>query len=118
MIGHETVQAVQRPVPCQCIHSGMRSRQFPSWATRRAMRLQRYLRADRLVPDGETRPAGGAARDKRKEKGRVNFEKMRELRRKTKENAETFHSIADSQEPDPKYLQPLARKITVMESVR
>lgn len=105
-------------MPCQCIHSGVRSRQFPSWATRRAMRLQRYLRAGRLVPDGEARPAGGAARDKRKEKGRVNFEKMRELRRKTKENAETFHSIADNQKPDPKYLQPLARKITVMESVR
>lgn len=48
----------------------------------------------------------------------MNFEKLRELRRKTKENVETFHSIADSQEPDPKYLQPLARKITVMESVR
>ena len=47
----------------------------------------------------------------------MNFEKMRELRRKTKENAETFHSIADNQKPDPKYLQPLARKITVMESV-
>jgi hypothetical protein len=82
------------------------------------MRLQRYLRADRLVPDGETCPAGSAARDKRKEEGRVNFEEMRELRRKTKENAETFHSIADNQKPDPKYLQPLARKITVMESVR
>ena len=48
----------------------------------------------------------------------MNFDKMRELKRKTKENAETFHSIADSQKPDPKYLQPLARKITVMESVR
>lgn len=48
----------------------------------------------------------------------MNFEKMRELRRKTKENAETFHSIADNQKPGPKYLQPLARKITVMESVR
>ena len=82
------------------------------------MRLQRYLRADWLVPDGETCPAGSAARDKRKEEGRVNFEEMRELRRKTKENAETFHSIADNQKPDPKYLQPLARKITVMESVR
>lgn len=82
------------------------------------MRLQRYLRADWLVPDGEVCPAGGAARDKRKEEGRVNFEEMRELRRKTKENAETFHSIADNQKPDPKYLQPLARKITVMESVR
>ena len=105
-------------MPCQCIHSGVRSRQFPSWATRRAMRLQRYLRADRLVPDGEARPAGGAARDKRKEEGRVNFEKMRELRRKTKENAEAFYSMADKQKPDPKYLQPLARKITVMESVR
>lgn len=105
-------------MPCQCIHSGVRSRQFPIGSTRRAMRLQRYLRAGRLVPDGEARPAGGAARDKRKEKGRVNFEKMRELRRKTKENAETFHSIADNQKPDPKYLQPLARKITVMESVR
>ena len=105
-------------MPCQCIHSGVRSRQFSSWSTRRVMRLQRYLRAGRLVPYGEARPAGGAARDKRKEEGRVNFEKMRELRRKTKENAETFHSIADSQEPDPKYLQPLARKITVMESVR
>ena len=105
-------------MPCQCIHSGVRSRQFPIGSTRRAMRLQRYLRAGRLVPDGEVRPAGGAARDKRKEKGRMNFEKMRELRRKTKENAETFHSIADNQKPDPKYLQPLARKITVMESVR
>lgn len=105
-------------MPCQCIHSGVRSRQFPIGSTRRAMRLQRYLRAGRLVPDGEARPTGGAARDKRKEKGRMNFEKMRELRRKTKENAETFHSIADSQEPDPKYLQPLARKITVMENVR
>lgn len=105
-------------MPCQCIHGGVRSRQFSIGSTRRAMRLQRYLRADRLVPDGETRPAGGAARDKRKEEGRVNFEKMRELRRKTKENAETFHSIADNQKPDPKYLQPLARKITVMESVR
>ena len=42
----------------------------------------------------------------------------RELRRKTKENAETFHSIADNQKPDPKYLQPLARKITVMGNVR
>lgn len=118
MIGHEAVQAVLRPVPCQCIHSGVRSRQFPSWATRRVMRLQRYLRAYRLVPDGEARPAGGAARDKREEEGRMNFDKMRELKRKTKENAETFHSIADSQKPDPKYLQPLARKITVMESVR
>ena len=48
----------------------------------------------------------------------MNFEKMRELRRKTKENAEMFRSIADNQKPDPKYLQPLARKITVMESVR
>lgn len=48
----------------------------------------------------------------------MNFEKMHELRRKTKENAEAFHSIADNQKPDPKYLQPLARKITVMESVR
>lgn len=48
----------------------------------------------------------------------MNFDKIRELKRKTKENAETFHSIADSQKPDPKYLQPLARKITVMESVR
>ena len=48
----------------------------------------------------------------------MNFEKMRELRRKTKENAEAFYSIADKQKPDPKYLQPLARKITVMESVR
>jgi hypothetical protein len=82
------------------------------------MPLQRYLRAGRLVPDGKARPAGGAARDKREEEGRVNFEKMRELRRKTKENAETFHSIADNQKPDPKYLQPLARKITVMGNVR
>ena len=105
-------------MPCQCIHSGVRSRQFPIGSTRRAMRLQRYLRAGRLVPDGEARPTGRAARDKREEKGRVNFEKIRELRRKTKENAETFHSIADNQKPDPKYLQPLARKITVMESVR
>lgn len=105
-------------MPCQCIHSGMRTRYFPSWTARRVMRLQHYLRADRLVPDGEARPAGSAARDKRKEERRVNFEKMRELKRKTKENAETFHSIADNQKPDPKYLQPLARKITVMESVR
>ena len=105
-------------MPCQCIHSSVRSRQFSIGSTRRAMRFQRYLRAGRLVPDGEARPTGGAARDKRKEEGRVNFEKMRELRRKTKENAETFRSIADNQKPDPKYLQPLARKITVMESVR
>ena len=48
----------------------------------------------------------------------MNFEEMRELRRKTKENAETFHSIEDNQKPDPKYLQPLARKITVMGNVR